>query len=62
MKLLKTVQDSLMELFKHLADAVDGGEELPTHLRGAYYAEFVKPHMRKFYGQLVDENHAHQME
>ena len=50
------VAQSLVTLFEHLADAVDGGEELPQALHDAYVEEFAKPEVQRFYGELIDAN------
>ena len=36
----KAVQEELVILFEHLADAVDGEERLPKHLEDAYHKAF----------------------
>lgn len=52
----KVVEDSLTELFMHLADAVDGDERLPAHVRKAYLTEFKKPEVQEFYLALIEAN------
>jgi hypothetical protein len=56
MKASVQVIDSLITLFKALADAVDGEERLPNWLKKAYNKELDKPEMQAFYSQLVKEN------
>jgi hypothetical protein len=48
--------DALIYLFMHLADAADGNERLPKHLREAYEAQMKTPEVLSFYGELVDAN------
>lgn len=49
----KEVEKQLKEIFYHVADAVDGGEAVPHHLREAYLKAFDCKAFRDFYGQEV---------
>jgi hypothetical protein len=52
------VERALIELFKAVADAVDGGDPLPPDVKSAYDDEFAKPEVQKFYLQLIDHRQA----
>mgnify|MGYP001611172230 CR=1 FL=1 len=51
----KEVQAALQLIFEHVADAVDGNERVPSHLRNAYHQVMEEPAMLEFYGDLVDK-------
>lgn len=45
----------LKEIFLHVADACDGGEKVPAHLKVAYNAAMEKAVVREFYQDALDE-------
>jgi hypothetical protein len=47
--------DSLVEIFQAVADTIDGGSGWDD-VADAYNEEMEKPHMKEFYGELVDNN------
>ena len=51
----QTERDSLIEIFMAVADAVDGGEDVPEDIREAYTAAMKNPHIERLYGDLCDE-------
>lgn len=53
----KVVEFHLIELFKAVADARDGGNELPDDVRDAYDAAFETFEVQKFYGELIEARH-----
>ena len=53
----KEVQAALQLIFEHVADAVDGNERVPSHLRNAYHQVMEEPAMYKFYEDLIDKHH-----
>lgn len=52
----KKLRTSLVDIFCHVADAVDGGEKVPKHIKDAYLAAMEVPEVQKFYEDLVDDN------
>jgi len=51
----RIVVNHLVELFYHLADAVDSGEKLPDHVWEAYETAFKDPDVKKFYADSVSQ-------
>lgn len=54
----KVVQRALVNIYMHVADAVDANDPLPDALREAYLDELEKPEVSAFYVDLVDANNA----
>lgn len=46
----------LKELFLHLADACDGGADLPSHLVEAYNMALKNPAVAQFYRESIAAN------
>lgn len=45
----------LKEVFLHVADAVDGGEKIPAHLKAAYNTAMAKKPVFDFYTEQIEE-------
>lgn len=46
----------LVELFKVVADQVDGGEHNVDEIHDVFRDHFTKPEVQAFYGELIDSN------
>lgn len=51
------VKRHLVEIFKAVADACDGSDEVTEDIRNAYNTALEDPEVREFYGQLVEVHH-----
>jgi len=51
------VLESLLNIFKELADLYDEGKRLPKNLKAVFEAEMATPHMLWLYEQLIQDRH-----
>lgn len=51
----KKLRTSLVDIFCHVADAVDGGEKVPKHVKEAYLRAMEVREVQEFYNDMVEE-------